>query len=80
VKDPIEERLKKLTKDFSALLGETEIEIEDSRNTTVKNLISFGLTQKEAEAWLKKEPNYNRRIFTDKSDRRRLYRIGLYLV
>jgi len=53
--ETIDERLRKLSKEFDKLLGKTE---EQSTERNIDRLIHFGLTLNEAKSWLKQEPNY----------------------
>lgn len=57
--DPIEEKLKKLNAEFSALLGDSQLKTEDNENRDFEKLIRCGLTKNEAKAWLKHEPNFS---------------------
>jgi hypothetical protein len=78
--DPsIDDRLHKLNEEFRKLLG-----VSDLEKTTPECLVEFGLTLKEAKAWLENEPSFqsdvschddeNRRFFTGNKNRRRLDR------
>lgn len=72
--DPIRDELHRLVKEIGDLIdGNIDKFIE---KTTPCQLIKYGLTLGEAEAWFNNEPNFQsiRRIFTTSSNRRRLYR------
>jgi hypothetical protein len=58
--ESIDDRLKRINAEFSKFLKETSEEPEDN----LLRLIHFGLSEREAKAWLNQEPNYNRRLFT----------------
>lgn len=78
--DPIGDELHRLNEEFKKLVGNST-NIPISEKTLPEHLTKFGLTLDEARAWLEQEPNFftSRRIFTDKNNRRRLYRIGYRL-
>ena len=68
--DPIRDELHRLAEEFKKLVGESS-EKEYIKITTPDQLIRYGLTPDEAEAWFRNEPDFQstRRIFTDnKSD------------
>ena len=56
--DPIEDKLRKLNREFDELLGITQPLPTDNRLDNIDRLILFGLTTDEAKAWLKKEPSF----------------------
>lgn len=79
-KESIDERLDNILKHWDKVLSNAGIQRDETLNDEkmIQHLMNyFGLTVKEAKAWLEQEPNFftSRRIFTDKPDRRRRYRI-----
>ncbi len=63
-----DERLKRLNADLDKMLSVAGIvrEYENIEDKEYAKLTLFGLTKKEAKAWLKREPNYiSRRKVTD---------------
>jgi hypothetical protein len=60
-KESIDERLTKLIKHWDTVLADAGITKagKETKKTTSSDLMKLlGLTEKEAKAWLKKEPNY----------------------
>jgi len=60
-KETIDERLTRLNKEFDELLANAGIDNNEFQidETTPQQLINFfGLTAKEARAWLKQEPRF----------------------
>ncbi len=74
--DPIGDELRKIREEFEKLVSNTQTKNDDTETTPEQVAKIFGLTITQAKTWLEREPNYNdnRRIFTEKTDRRRLYR------
>jgi hypothetical protein len=63
MRDTIDDRLRRLNDEFSKLLSGSSVELESN----LQRLVRFGLSKKEAQLWLSKEPNYfiSRRKVTD---------------
>lgn len=58
-KESVDERLTKLIRYWDSVLADAGIKEQNQTDkTTPQDLVKLGLTQKEAKAWLKKEPNY----------------------
>lgn len=75
----IDERLKRLLNDFDDLLIKVQSiqKYPDIRQTTQNDLVRFfGLTQDEAEGWLKSEPDFipSDDSYHDSSNRRKVNR------
>ena len=75
-RETVDERLRRINKEFDELLSNTGISDNkvSAKTSTLEQLVRFGLTPDEAKDWLSNEPNYNRRNFTGKQNRRRLDR------
>jgi hypothetical protein len=56
--ETIDERLKRLNAEMDEMLKTIPHESEGDPKETLRELLNFGFTLREAKAWLKKEPNY----------------------
>jgi len=56
--DPIRDGLDRLAKEFGKLLEKPNNILSINKTTPIELVQFFGLTQKEAKAWLEKEPNF----------------------
>jgi hypothetical protein len=73
-----DERLKRLNADLDKMLSVAGIvrEYENIEDKEYAKLTLFGLTKKEAKAWLKREPNFSSDAsYHEPQNRRRVTRI-----
>jgi glycyl-tRNA synthetase alpha subunit len=77
-RETIDERLNRLNREFDEILENAGTDNSEyhANETTPKQLMkSFGLTAKEAKAWLKREPSFPADEFShEQQNRRRLHR------
>jgi hypothetical protein len=72
MKETTEDRLKRINNEFDKMLNRTtEVAVED----TLQILTKFGLSNKQAQAWLRKEPNFSSDAsYHDRRNRRKVNR------